>query len=207
MADPEALQLFNAIGMTFPHSLMYDEYERVGYFVQHEAVVCYWRLGDWCIYGEREYGERFYQAIVPHMFDPTRIRRAISTSKTFPHDTRRDSLSFEHYDEVASKLQDAPLHEKLEWLDAAERDKLTPAELGQRIRAATAIEAAEAPERPEVEPPKEATESTFRISFRVPLGEASLVEGIRHTLESDLRGTLQAWNVTVRGLEIARSDS
>lgn len=74
-----------------------------------------WWMGDWLLYGERTYPDRYQHAITNTRLDYQTLRNYAWVCRRFPMSRRRDMLSFQHHAEVA-RLPDA---EQDLWLDRA----------------------------------------------------------------------------------------
>ncbi len=90
-----------------------------------------WWLGDWIVYGERSYGERYKTALELTSLDYQTLRNYAWIARSFPLSRRRDKLSFQHHAEVAS-LTEA---EQDLWLQRAERLQWSRAELRRNLTA------------------------------------------------------------------------
>lgn len=76
-----------------------------------------WWLGDWLIYGETRYPDRYKQAVKETALDYQTLRNYAWISRKIDRSRRRGTLSFQHHAEVAA----LPTEEQEEWLDRAER--------------------------------------------------------------------------------------
>lgn len=89
----------------------------------------HWRLGDWAVYGEANYGERFYDAVHHNWVSPRLLADAMRTAEAFPADTRRDMVSWDIYRAVAKAKPEQSLPERLRWVALAEENRWGPSEL------------------------------------------------------------------------------
>jgi hypothetical protein len=90
-----------------------------------------WCLGDWLVYGERAYGQRYRAALEVTSLDYQTLRNYAWVARRFELSRRRDRLSFQHHAEVAW-LSEA---EQDLWLQRAERSRWTRNELRRRLAA------------------------------------------------------------------------
>jgi hypothetical protein len=88
-------------------------------------------VGDWIVYGEKFFGDRYEQAIADTSLDYQTLRNYAWVAKKFTVSRRRDSLSFGHHAEVAA-LTEA---EQDVWLNRAQQFTWSRNELRRRIRA------------------------------------------------------------------------
>ncbi|GAB3802720.1 LmbU family transcriptional regulator [Micromonospora zhanjiangensis] len=90
-----------------------------------------WWLGDWLIYGQSQYPDRYKRAIAETSLDYQTLRNYAWVARSFTPDRRRDALSFQHHAEVAGLSQP----EQDAWLTRAEHHGWSRNELRRRIRA------------------------------------------------------------------------
>ncbi|MFA1538086.1 LmbU family transcriptional regulator [Actinomadura monticuli] len=91
-----------------------------------------WWLGDWLVYGQNRYPERYKRAIDETSLDYQTLRNYAWVARRFVASRRRDELSFQHHMEVASLSPD----EQDQWLDRARAQRWSRNELRARLRAA-----------------------------------------------------------------------
>lgn len=204
LANRDIADLMTETGIAFPSDFTVSEWVAMGPFIQLEAVASQWRLGDWMIWGENRLSEEFYQHVEVNWYDPSRVAKCMRTCQSFPHDQRRSGMSFEHH-EATTKVDS--LAERNRWLDTAQENGWTPGELATGIRNSLAIETGVVEKPPELEEPKATTEALLRFSVRVPISCAAEAEELKPILEADLRSTLTANGVVVKGVEYGVSYS
>ncbi|MCZ9345982.1 LmbU family transcriptional regulator [Streptomyces sp. TRM76130] len=90
-----------------------------------------WWLGDWLIYGRREYPDRYRRALTESGLDYQTLRNYAWVAGKFEPSRRRARLSFQHHAEVAG----IPPDKQDEWLARAEREGWSRNELRRRVRA------------------------------------------------------------------------
>ncbi|WP_270094315.1 LmbU family transcriptional regulator [Nonomuraea sp. SYSU D8015] len=131
-------------GLQFPNRLEFPIWERIGKQISLISDSSAWWLGDWLIYGEKEYADRYRMAIEQTSLDYQTLRNYAWVARRFSLSRRRDKLSFAHHAEVAALSQtDQDL-----WLQRAEhfgwsRNRLRR-ELRRAAGAGEVVEAAEA---------------------------------------------------------------
>lgn len=54
---------FTPIGLNLPKHLTFDQWERIGRQLQLADVAIQWWIGDWLVYGEHKWGDKYTQAI------------------------------------------------------------------------------------------------------------------------------------------------
>ncbi|WP_158890366.1 LmbU family transcriptional regulator [Amycolatopsis anabasis] len=113
-----------------PPRIPLDEWSRIGrqIFVIHESSA--WWLGDWLIYGQSQYPDRYKRAIAETSLDYQTLRNYAWVARRFGVSRRREALSFQHHAELAS----LPESEQDEWLDRAEKFRWSRNELRNRVK-------------------------------------------------------------------------
>jgi hypothetical protein len=138
-----------ANGLVLPDGMGFEVWRRVGRHVLQAAESVSWWAGDWLVYGQYTYGDRYQQAIAQTSLDYQTLRNYAWVAKKFPLSRRRDKLSLGHHSEVAA-LTEA---EQDTWLARAERLGWSRNELRRRLRAARqAGKHAVPPSRPALTP-------------------------------------------------------
>jgi hypothetical protein len=151
------------VSLALPLGMSEDEYTRVGQAIHRMGRAVQWYLGDWLLYGEGAWGERYAQFAsetgfseemlaqcqrVASRFAPPAFGDTLLESDTdsgSPHvpdagytirPRRRDTLSWTHHHAVAA----LPPAEADRWLDVAEKDGLSVSKLRERVKAAIAVD-------------------------------------------------------------------
>jgi hypothetical protein len=128
-----------ARALELPLGLAFEDWVRAGHSIARIATASAWWMGDWIVYGERAYGERYRTALEVTPFDYKTLRNYAWVARRFDVSRRRDTLSFQHHAEVAALSEPA---QEL-WLTRAEargwsrnelRRQLTRARLPERQR-------------------------------------------------------------------------
>ncbi|MCJ1677925.1 LmbU family transcriptional regulator [Streptomyces sp. APSN-46.1] len=119
------------ISLRLPARLHIDDWLHIGQTLTTAADSAAWWLGDWLVYGQDRYPERYRHAIDGTSLDYQTLRNYAWIARKFAADRRRAGLSMQHHAEVAAMspaLQDT-------WLDRAGAAGWSRNELRRRIRA------------------------------------------------------------------------
>jgi hypothetical protein len=116
-------------------NLPVEEWKRIGLRIGAISESSVWWLGDWLVYGQRTYPDRYQQAIKDTELDYQTLRNYAWVAGRFPAGRRRHALSFQHHAEVAS----LPPGDQDRWLDKAERLKWSRNQLRGSLREARAV--------------------------------------------------------------------
>ncbi|MFD0490370.1 LmbU family transcriptional regulator [Saccharopolyspora erythraea] len=122
--------LATQVGLQFPHSLPFEDWERAGKKITRIVNSSAWFLGDWVVYGQARYSDRYRRAIETARLDYQTIRNYAWVARRFELSRRRDKLSFQHHAEVAA----LPVDQQDRWLDRAEEAGWSRNQLRQHIR-------------------------------------------------------------------------
>jgi hypothetical protein len=118
-------------GLQIAPGIDFDSWMTMGRRITGISNACAWCLGDWLLYGERAFAERYKTAVAATSLDYQTLRNYAWVARRFELSRRRDGVSFQHHAEVAS-LQEA--HQDL-WLLRAERAHWSRNELRRRLGA------------------------------------------------------------------------
>lgn len=116
-----------------------DDWQRLGDQIHTIAESSTWWLGDWLVYGQTEYPDRYKQVIARTALDYQTLRNYAWVVRRFPPAARHAGLSFQHHAEAAGLPED----EREIWLARAEEHGWSRNELRTRIRARCRDDAAE----------------------------------------------------------------
>ena len=119
-------------GLSLPDGMSFDSWRELGCQVILVANCSAWWLGDWLVYGEQAYGDRYKQAIADTSLSYQTLRNYAWVARRFPVSRRRDTVSFGHHVEVAALPDD----EQDVWLARAERLNWSSAKLRRALQAA-----------------------------------------------------------------------
>ncbi|MDA0638483.1 LmbU family transcriptional regulator [Nonomuraea sp. MCN248] len=117
--------------LSLPPGLPLSEWRHLGRQMYLIADSSAWWLGDWLIYGQTHYPDRYKRAITETSLDYQTLRNYAWIARKFPQSRRRAKLSFQHHAEVAG----LPPEEQDTWLTRAELGGWSRNELRSRIRA------------------------------------------------------------------------
>ncbi len=118
------------VGLRFPESLTYEEWEGAGHNVARIASSAAWFIGDWVVCGQSRYESRYRDAIEAVGLDYQTIRNYAWVARRFELDRRRESLSFQHHAEVASLAPEEQNH----WLERAKALGWSRNQLRQQVQ-------------------------------------------------------------------------
>ncbi|NRQ31674.1 LmbU family transcriptional regulator [Nonomuraea sp. NN258] len=118
--------------LALPDSMSLGEWSRLGRQIFTISDSSSWWLGDWLIYGQAHFPDRYKRAIAETGLDYQTLRNYAWVSRRVAHRRRRDKLSFQHHAEVAGLAED----QQDGWLDQAEEHGWSRNELRRRVKAA-----------------------------------------------------------------------
>ncbi len=110
--------------------MSFEQWEAAGRELNRMARAINFWVGDWINYGERNYGEKYSQAIDVTGMEYQTLCNTASVAKRIPPERRRENLSWTHHAEVAS----LPPEQQVEWLDRADEEGMTVARLRSRLQ-------------------------------------------------------------------------
>jgi hypothetical protein len=114
--------------------LTYDDWAGLGRRVAIVADSSTWWIGDWLVFGQHVYGNRYRSAAVETGLDYQTLRNYAWVASRFAPSRRRDGLSFGHHAEVAALSED----DQDAWLRRSLVERWSRNELRRRLRAARA---------------------------------------------------------------------
>ncbi|GAB1821723.1 hypothetical protein HerbRD11066_48870 [Herbidospora sp. RD11066] len=117
-------------GLQFPNQLSYPAWERIGKQISLICDSSSWWLGDWLVYGEQTYADRYRMAIEQTSLDYQTLRNYAWVARRFSLARRRDKLSFAHHAEVAA----LPEEDQDLWLRRAEQSGWSRNRLRRELR-------------------------------------------------------------------------
>lgn len=141
MEDGGALTATSLI-LTDPE-MPFDRYEAVGRWLGTLRDATAWWLGDWLIFGEGVYGEKYAQAVEATGRSKQTLKNYLWVASNVPASRRRDDLSWSHHAEVASL---EPKQQR-SWLTRAAREGWSIEEMRGQMRDPKPIEVMPDPER------------------------------------------------------------
>ncbi len=119
-------------GLSLSGEMSFESWCDLGSKVVLIANCSAWWIGDWLVYGEQAYGDRYEQAITDTSLGYQTLRNYAWVARKFRGSRRRDKLSFGHHAEVAALPDD----EQDVWLARAERLNWSRNQLRRGLRAA-----------------------------------------------------------------------
>jgi len=133
---------FTPTGLVVSGDPTYQDWEQVGRQLEYIQGAVHWWIGDWLNYGERRWGEMYTQAMQDETgFEYQTLADDKWVAGQIEFSSRNENLSFKHHRVVA------PLEpeQQEQWLDQAEEEDWSAAELRRQISEQRRIEAAETP--------------------------------------------------------------
>ncbi|MFI6394275.1 LmbU family transcriptional regulator [Nonomuraea sp. NPDC050547] len=125
---PEALT--RATSLSLPSRLPIDAWMEIGQQLSRISDSSSWWLGDWLVYGQQKYPERYKAAIEETSLDYQTLRNYAWIARKFPVSRRRDTLSMQHHVEVAA----LSANEQDQWLSRAEEMGWSRNELRRQMK-------------------------------------------------------------------------
>ena len=107
--------LTTRVGLVFPPTLDFDDWAKAGVKIAGALDSFGWCMGDWLVYGQDRFADRYAEAMSAANLDYQTLRNYAWVARKVALDRRRDSLSFQHHAEV-EKL---PPDEQDQWLELA----------------------------------------------------------------------------------------
>jgi hypothetical protein len=117
--------------LVLPEDLAIDTWRDIGEQIFTVSQSSVWWLGDWIVFGERRYPDRYKRAIRSTSLDYQTLRNYAWAARRFPPARRKARLSLQHHIEVAALPPDEQDH----WLGLAERLRWSRDELRRQMRA------------------------------------------------------------------------
>lgn len=115
-----------------PEGMSLDDWGALGQHIFVIADSSGWWLGDWLVYGQDNYPNRYKRAIEATSLDYQTLRNYAWVARKFVPERRREKLSMQHHAEVAG----LPLEEQERWLAQAEAEGWSRNELRRRTQSA-----------------------------------------------------------------------
>ncbi|MFD9698208.1 LmbU family transcriptional regulator [Lentzea sp. NPDC059081] len=122
--------LTTRVGLRLPDGLSFEAWEDAGPKLFRIVDSSAWCLGDWLVFGQNKYDDRYRRAIDKAGLDYQTLRNYAWVARKFELSRRRDALSFQHHAELASlepREQDG-------WLDRAEEHGWSRNQLRRQLR-------------------------------------------------------------------------
>lgn len=122
--------LTTPVGLAFPRDVTFESWEQAGQRISRIASSSAWYLGDWLVFGQDRYADRYRRAVEAVGLDYQTLRNYAWIARKFEPSRRRPGLPFQHHAEVAAL---APA-EQDGWLDLAEREGWSRTALRRALR-------------------------------------------------------------------------
>jgi hypothetical protein len=122
---------FTPLGLVMPEDMGLDGWASIGKKLCRAGHMIQWWLGDWAAFGERHYGQLKEFADLNEL-DYGALRNLAWVSSKVELSRRRDNLDWSFHQEVAA----LPPQEQDRWLESAQVEGISKAELRSRIRLA-----------------------------------------------------------------------
>jgi hypothetical protein len=132
LLDLETSGALTARELSLPVDIEYDRYESLGAFLGEFKSRVNFYLGDWLIFGEGVFAERWSQACEGTGLSEQTLLRIMAVCRGVAPGRRRDRLSFSVHAAVAT----LPAREQRSWLGRAEDHGWGYAELRNAMKAA-----------------------------------------------------------------------
>ncbi|MFC9678288.1 LmbU family transcriptional regulator [Streptomyces sp. NPDC056948] len=116
--------------LTFPRAVPLEAWISIGVEIFSITDASSWWLGDWLIYGQNRYPDRYKRAIEASSLHYKTLRNYAWVARKFDVSRRRDTLSMQHHAEVAALTEE----EQELWLDHAEQGGWSVTELRRNIK-------------------------------------------------------------------------
>jgi hypothetical protein len=155
--------------------MCFDEWAAVGQRIARISSGSAWALGDWLLFGELRFGERYRSALEATKLDYQTLRNYAWVARSFDPVRRRPALSFQHHAEVAA----LPAAEQDLWLHRAEAQAWSRNALRRNVTAQR-VERRVAPPKPAIVVRVEATpDNVQRWRDAAAAAEQELLEWLR----------------------------
>lgn len=128
----EAAGSLDSIGLVLDDpELSFERYVALGRYLGSLRDLTAWAIGDWLVFGEAVYGERYAQAVEATGRSKATLQNYAWVAAAIPRSRRRSNLTFSHHRLVA-KL---PPKEQTKWLDRTEKQGWSVEELSGALAA------------------------------------------------------------------------
>lgn len=122
--------------LSLPEHLPVEEWTTIGQQIYSMSNSSSWWIGDWIVFGQDKYPDRYRSAIANTSLDYQTLRNYAWIARTFPPIRRRWEVSFQHHMEVAALPADQQDH----WLSFAAKFKWSRNELRRQIKTSGEID-------------------------------------------------------------------
>jgi hypothetical protein len=130
VADGGDRILATMVGLTIPLGLPFEKWEEAGPKLFRIADSSAWCIGDWLVYGQDTYQERYRHALASAGLEYQTLRNYAWVARAYEMPRRHGALSFQHHAELASLT---PAEQDM-WLDRAEKHGWSRNQLRRHVR-------------------------------------------------------------------------
>ena len=116
--------------LKLPPSLDWDEWVKVGEKLRALRASSKWAIGDWLVFGEHTFGEKFSQAADITGLEPDTLMVYQWVAASVPYKIRREDLTHAHHQVVAKQEPD----DIVRWLERAASKGWSVADLRSALR-------------------------------------------------------------------------
>ncbi|TNH22733.1 antibiotic biosynthesis protein [Micromonospora orduensis] len=117
--------------LDLPDALPLETWCQIGSQILRLSDSSSWWIGDWLVFGQEKYRDRYKRAMAETRLDYQTLRNYAWVARCFAPSRRRPALTFQHHMEVAA----LPEEEQDHWLDFAQRMHWSRNELRKQLRA------------------------------------------------------------------------
>jgi hypothetical protein len=117
-------------GLSFFTAISIEDWLAIGDELHRVSDASAWWLGDWLVYGEQRFPERYRMAISSTNLSYKTLRNYAWVARRFPVARRRDALGLAHHAEVAALPEDDQDY----WLDRTVARTWSVAELRRQLK-------------------------------------------------------------------------
>lgn len=121
---------YDAGRLAIPERTTFEAWLEIGVTLGHMERSVQWWIGDWLVFGERHFPDRYSQAIEATHYSYSTLSKAAYVARQIPPGDRKESLPFAHHAEVAA----LPEPDRRELLDEAEREGWNKYQLRAHVR-------------------------------------------------------------------------
>jgi hypothetical protein len=117
-------------GWTPQGQMGFEQWKEAGQSLLRMGRAYQWWIGDWILYGEKHYGDRYTEAVDVTGLEYSTLRDIVWVCRAVDLSCRHDNLSWALHKEVAS----LPAPQQEEWLDKAAEQRMTRERLRSALR-------------------------------------------------------------------------
>jgi hypothetical protein len=128
--SPREHVLMTRLGLQIPTDLSFEGWQQAGRQISGIVDSSAWWLGDWLVFGKKNYSDRYRRAIRAVGLSYQTLRNYAWVARRFDLNRRRPNLTFQHHAEVAS----LPFDEQERLLNQAEQSTWNTKQLRIAIR-------------------------------------------------------------------------